>query len=63
MVQVRLVGLLKMWKLQTRLIRTIPEIVIENIWSIQIETITVRIEKPPKEVIPDKILNISWLFK
>lgn len=52
-----------MWKLEARLKRTIPEIVMEYKWSLPIETIIVSVEKPPKEIIPDIIINISWLFE
>jgi len=52
-----------MWKLNVRLMRTIPKIVMEYTWSLPIETIIVSMDKPIKQIIPDKILNISWLFE
>jgi len=56
-------GAPKMWKLNVRLMRTIPKIVMEYTWSLPIETIIVSMDKPIKQIIPDKILNISWLFE
>ena len=42
--------------------RQIPAIDIDLFWKTDIETIVVELPNIPKEVIPDKILNISWLF-
>ena len=52
----------KMWKIEARLKRTIPEIVMEYKWSLPIEVIIVSAFKPLKEIIPDMLHNIARFF-